>query len=82
MAGNKDKFSVFVKEGCPFCKKALADLRKHKVTFTKVVCKDQGELKKNIKQKNLRVPRITTFPRIFKGFTLVGGSDHLRKLLG
>ena len=74
-------FTVFVKPGCPFCKKCLADLRKHKMTFTKVVCKDQGELKTKIKQKKLRVPSITTFPRVFKDSKLIGGSDDLEKLL-
>jgi glutaredoxin len=78
----KDKFLVFVKPGCPYCKKALADLRKHKMTFTKVVCKDQDELKTKIKQKKLRVPSITTFPRVYKDSKLIGGSDDLEKLLG
>ena len=75
-------FTIFVKRGCPFCKKALADLSKHKVTFTKIVCKDQGDLKTKMKQKKLRVPSITTFPRIFKGTKLIGGSDDLEKLVG
>lgn len=74
-------FTIFVKTGCPYCKKALADLRKHKMTFTKVVCKDQDELKTKIKQKKLRVPSITTFPRVFKYSKLIGGSDDLEKLL-
>jgi glutaredoxin 3 len=74
-------FLVFVKVGCPYCKKALADLRKNKMTFTKVVCKDQDDLKTKIKQKKLRVPSIMTFPRVFKGTKLVGGSDDLEKLL-
>ena len=82
ITSNKDEFMVFVKAGCPFCKKCLETLRKNKMSFTKVMCKDQGELKTNIKQKKLRIPRITTFPRIFKGSTLVGGSDDLEKLLG
>ena len=77
----KDKFLVFVKPGCQFCKKALTNLMKNKMKFTKVVCKDQDELKKSIKQKKLRVPSITTFPRVFKGTKLVGGSDDLEKLL-
>ena len=75
-------YTVFVKTGCPFCKKCLADLRKNKVEFTKIVCKDQDDLKTKIKQYNLRVPRVTTFPRIFKGTKLIGGSDDLEKLLG
>ena len=75
-------FTIFVKKGCPYCKKCLADLRKHKMTFTKVVCKDQDELKTKIKQKKLRVPSITTFPRVYKDSKLVGGSDDLGKLLG
>ncbi len=75
-------FTAFVRTGCPYCKKALADLRKHKVTFTKVVCKDQDDLKKKIKQKKLRVPSTTTFPRVYKGTKLIGGSDDLEKLLG
>jgi glutaredoxin 3 len=74
-------FTVFVKTGCPYCKKALADLRKHKVAFTKVVCKDQDDLKTNIKKNKLRVPSITTFPRVYKGTKLIGGSDDLEKLL-
>jgi glutaredoxin len=73
-------FTIFVKTGCPYCKKALADLRKHKMTFTKVVCKDQDELKTKIKQKKLRVPSITTFPRVYKDSKLIGGSDDLEKL--
>lgn len=81
ITNNKDNFVVFVKTGCPFCKKCLADLRKHNMTFTKVTCKDQGDLKASIKQKKLRVPRITTFPRIFKGTELIGGSDDLAKML-
>ena len=75
-------FVIFVKKGCPYCKKALANIRKHKATFTKVVCKDQDELKTNIKKNKLRVPSITTFPRIFKGTKLIGGSEDLEKLLG
>ena len=75
-------FVIFVKKGCPYCKKALANIRKHKATFTKVVCKDQDELKTNIKKNKLRVPSITTFPRVYKGTKLVGGSDDLEKLLG
>lgn len=75
-------FVIFVKPGCPFCKKCLATLRKHKVTFTKVVCKDQDDLKSKIKQKKLRVPSITTFPRVYKSTKLIGGSDDLEKLLG
>jgi glutaredoxin len=74
-------FLVFVKVGCPYCKKALSDLRKHKMSFTKVVCKDQDDLKTKIKQKKLRVPSITTFPRVFKGTKLIGGSDDLEKML-
>lgn len=74
-------FTAFVKTGCPYCKKALADLRKHKVTFTKVVCKDQDDLKTKIKQKKLKVPSITTFPRVYKGTKLIGGSDDLEKML-
>lgn len=77
----KDKFLVFVKPGCPYCKNALKNLLKHKATFTKVVCKDQDDLKTKIKQKKLRIPSITTFPRIFKGTKLIGGSDDLEKLL-
>jgi glutaredoxin len=77
----KDKFLVFVKPGCPYCKKALADLSKHKLAFTKVTCKDQDDLKTNIKKNKLRVPSITTFPRVYKGTKLVGGSDDLEKLL-
>lgn len=75
-------YTVFVKPGCPFCKKCLATLRKHNVTFTKVVCKDQDDLKSKIKQKKLRVPSITTVPRVYKGTKLIGGSDDLEKLLG
>jgi glutaredoxin 3 len=75
-------YTVFVKPGCLFCKKALANIRKHKLTFTKVSCKDQDELKTNIKQKKLRVPKILTFPRVYKDSKLIGGSDDLEKLLG
>jgi glutaredoxin 3 len=74
-------FTAFVRTGCPYCKKALADLRKSKVTFTKVVCKDQDDLKTKIKQKKLKVPSITTFPRVYKGTKLIGGSDDLEKML-
>lgn len=75
-------FVIFVKRGCPFCKKAMMNLRKNKLTFTKVSCKDQDELKTNIKQKKLRVPKILTFPRVYKDSKLIGGSDDLEKLLG
>jgi glutaredoxin-related protein len=81
ITNNKDKFTVFVKPGCPFCKKALSNMTKNKVDFTKVVCKDRDDLKKKINQNKLRVPSITTFPRIFKGTKLIGGSDDLEKLL-
>lgn len=77
----KPGYTVFVKQDCPFCKKCLVDLRKHKMSFTKVTCKDQDDLKASIKQKKLRVPRIMTFPRIFKGTKLIGGSDDLEKML-
>jgi len=74
-------FLIFVKPGCPYCKKALATLRKQKIKFTKIVCKDQDNLKERIKQHYLRVPRILTFPRIYKDSKLIGGSDDLEKLL-
>lgn len=81
MITNNDNWIVFVKTGCPFCKKSLSELRKHKITYAKVTCKDQDDLKASIKQNKLRVPRITTFPRVFKGTKLIGGSDDLAKML-
>ena len=59
-------FVIFVKPGCPFCKKALANLRKNKLTFTKVVSKDQDDLKTKIKQNKLRVPSSLADPMIWK----------------
>lgn len=72
-------YTVFVKRGCLFCKKSLATLRKQKVKFTKIVCKDQSDLKDCIKQHHFRVPKVMTFPRIYKDSKLIGGSDDLEK---
>jgi glutaredoxin len=74
-------FTIFVKRGCCYCKRSLESLRKHKLKFTKVVCKDQGDLKSALKKHALAVPRTLTFPRVFKDSRLVGGSDDLETML-
>jgi len=74
-------FTIFVKRGCCYCKRSLASLRKHKLKFTKVVCKTQEDLKAALKKHALAVPRTLTFPRIFKYSKLVGGSDDLEAVL-
>jgi glutaredoxin len=74
-------FTIFVKRGCCYCKRSLASLRKHKLKFTKVVCKDQEELKSALKKHALAVPRTLTFPRVYKDSKLVGGSDDLEAML-
>jgi glutaredoxin len=71
--------TIFEKVGCPHCKRARAFLRKHKVAFTTVRCKDTDELKEKIKGKGLRVPQTLTFPRVFDGKKLVGGADQVEK---
>ena len=70
---------VFQKRGCPHCARARKCLRKNKISFTTVTCKDVDDLKAKIKEHNLRMPRVLTFPRVFDGNKLVGGADDLEK---
>ena len=70
---------VFQKRGCPHCTRARNCLRKNKISFTTVDCKDADDLKIKIKEHNLRLPRVLTFPRVFDGNKLVGGSDDVEK---
>lgn len=72
-------FIIYAKPGCPYCKKALAMLRKEK--FTQVKCKDRDALIDAIKSAGKRVPKILTFPRIYKDKKLIGGSDELEKYM-
>jgi glutaredoxin 3 len=71
--------TIFEKPGCPHCKRARDCLRKNKIAFTSVRCKDVDELKEKIKEKGLRVPTVLTFPRIFDGKKLIGGADQAEK---
>ena len=70
---------VFQKRGCPHCARGRKCLRKNKISFTTVTCKDVDDLKAKIKEHNLRMPRVLTFPRVFDGNKLVGGADDLEK---
>ena len=70
---------VFQKRGCPHCARARKCLRKNKGSFTTVDCKDADDLKIKIKEHNLRLPRVLTFPRVFDGKKLVGGGDDVEK---
>ncbi|AGE51863.1 glutaredoxin [Paramecium bursaria Chlorella virus CVM-1] len=70
---------VFQKRGCPHCARARKCLRKNKISFTTVTCKDVDDLKAKIKEHKLRMPRVLTFPRVFDGNKLVGGADDLEK---
>ncbi|AGE60001.1 glutaredoxin [Acanthocystis turfacea Chlorella virus WI0606] len=71
--------TIFEKPGCPHCKRARNCLRKKKIAFSTVRCKDVDELKEKIKGKGLRVPRTLTFPRVFDGEKLIGGADQVEK---
>lgn len=70
---------IFQKRGCPHCARARKCLRKNKISFTTVTCKDVDDLKAKIKEHKLRMPRVLTFPRVFDGNKLVGGADDLEK---
>ncbi|ABT13977.1 hypothetical protein MT325_M423R [Paramecium bursaria chlorella virus MT325] len=70
---------VFQKRGCPHCARARKCLRKNKISFTTVTCKDVDDLKVKIKEHKLRMPQVLTFPRVFDGNKLVGGADDLEK---
>jgi glutaredoxin len=70
---------VFQKRGCPHCARARKCLRKNKVSFTTVDCKDADDMKIKIKENTLRMPRVLTFPRVFDGKKLVGGADDVEK---
>jgi glutaredoxin 3 len=73
---------VFEKPGCPHCGRARKCLRKNKVSFTSVKCKDAEELEAKIKEHGLRKPRTLTFPRVYDGKKLVGGADDVEKRYG
>ncbi|AGE49063.1 glutaredoxin [Acanthocystis turfacea Chlorella virus Br0604L] len=71
--------TIFEKPGCPHCKRARDHLRKKKIAFSTVRCKDIDELKEKIKGKGLRIPTTLTFPRVFDGKKLIGGADQTEK---
>ena len=72
---------VFEKPGCKYCQKARNCLRKHKIQFMSIRCKDAEELQTKIKEHKLRIPRILTFPRVYDGKKLIGGADDVCKIL-
>jgi glutaredoxin 3 len=72
---------VFQKRGCPFCARARKCLRMNKVPFSTVDCKDADDLKAKIKDHKLRLSRVLTFPRVFDGNKLIGGSDDVQKYI-
>jgi glutaredoxin 3 len=57
-------------------------LRKHKIPFTSVKCKDAEELKAKLKEHKLRIPKVLTFPRVYDGKKLLGGADDMEKRYG
>ena len=67
-------FTVYSKDGCVFCEKAVELLKKHGKTFEVVKCANGDELRKHLEPYNL-VPR--TFPQIFEGQRYVGGFTDL-----
>lgn len=71
--------TVFEKSGCPYCRRARDHLRKHSIPFKSIRCVDKHDLKKKIHKHGFRVPTILTFPRVYDGIKLVGGSDEVVK---
>lgn len=49
--------TIFEKPGCPHCKRARDHLRKKKIAFTTVRCKDVDELKEKIREKGFGFPQ-------------------------
>ena len=74
-------FTLFVKPGCKYSVKAKRDLRNRGKAFTSVSCKDVEDLKKKLRARGLRIPSTLTFPRVYEGIRLIGGSDDLVKYL-
>ena len=74
-------FMLFVKPGCKYSVKAKRDLRNRGKSFTSVTCKDVDELKTKLRARGLRIPSTLTFPRVYEGTRLIGGSDDLVKYL-
>jgi glutaredoxin 3 len=76
------EFKVFVRPRCPYSTKAKRELTKSGKKYTSVSCKDVDDLKAKLKEHKLRIPKVLTFPRIFKSDgKLIGGCDDLVKYL-
>lgn len=77
------KFVLFVKHGCPFCKKATDLLNDHNIKFEVVSDSDPINTAYLIGKKGLPYDRNhRTWPRIYFGEKFVGGFDDLHELLG
>ena len=70
---------VFERPGCRHCARGRKCLRKNKIPFTSVKCKDTEELKTKLKEHKLRIPKVLTFPRVYDGKKLLGGADDIEK---
>lgn len=68
------QFTVYAKEGCGYCVRAVDLLNQTGSTFEYLSVTENPDLKNEILRRN---PDATTLPQIFEGETLIGGYDQL-----
>lgn len=76
-ARKKVRFRLFVQKECPFCERARRCLYDRNINF-QVIYPTPGQKEKLCSSI---APRKLTYPMIFEGNKLIGGSDELLKLL-
>ena len=77
-----DAVTVFSIPNCGYCEKTKLALAKANVSFQVVNCKNIVDFSKDIFRKELEsIYGSWSFPRIFFGFTCIGGNSDLSKLI-
>lgn len=73
------EWTVYTKEGCPYCEKAVALLKEK---GKKVIVKEGAKNMKLVEKEMKRVGReeFKTWPKIFKGRKFIGGYSDLQNL--
>jgi len=64
--------TIYTIQGCPFCRKAITLLKERDIKYKQILVKQKD--KERIKDKN----KMSTFPQIFYGKSLIGGFDDLQ----
>lgn len=76
LAQKPEFVTIFTKEGCPYCAKAKALLKKHGMDYEEIPLGD------DVTSRTIRaISGKSTVPQVFIGGTLIGGSDDLEKYL-